>query len=127
MGSLVWARAVASSLAVCSLMLPSFVTFCPALSWPKIALKTDPTWAQVGSIFDPKWASGGLLGASWRLLGPPGRSRVAPGPLLGPSWAALGGSWAELGAKLGPAWSQLRPQDGLEEAPGAPFGNHVLL
>ena len=37
MGSLVWARAVASSLAVCSLMLPGFVTFCPALSWPKIA------------------------------------------------------------------------------------------
>ena len=66
---------------------------------------------------------GGLLAP----LGPPGplqgRSGTAPGPLLGRPWGFFGPPWGN----LGPTWSQRGPQDGLQEAPRAPLGSHVLL
>ena len=67
---------------------------------------------------------GGLLGASWGLLRPPGGllgrkarffSFLSPswapvGPVLGASWAILGGSWVVLGsswAVVGASWEPL--------------------
>ena len=67
---------------------------------------------------------GGVLGASWRVLG--GNTRISEhevvlggvlgppwgrlGAVLGPSWVVLGPSWGRLGrswAVLGPSWSRL--------------------
>ena len=98
---------------MCSLVLPSFVPFCPDLSLPEVESlvepKTEPTWAQVGLIFGPKSASGGLLGAPWGLLGALGRSWAAPGPSKDHAWAPLGlllGTWDQHGAKMGPTLAQ---------------------
>ena len=69
-----------------------------------------PKWREKQTQHEPKLASfsvpNRLLGPLWGgLLGVLGHSWAASavqGPRLGLSWAALGGSWAQHGANMGP-------------------------
>ena len=98
---------------------------------------------QVFSAWEP---FGGLLGASWGLLGTSRGGelemsvRVPPvGPFLGPSWgplgpswrarAVLGPSWGRLGLSWGPpvalsglSWERWGPPGSVLGRPGAPWG-----
>ena len=87
---------------------------------PKTQPKVDPTWPDLGPVLASKLVKirllgppGGLLGASWGLLGSLGRPWAPPGAAPGRRSEALrtvlGPTWAQLGANLRATWLQKQP------------------